>query len=80
MALENLKLLEEKIAGFLARYDQLRHEKTALVMRLKEQEQAYAALVEQVQQYEKERNEVRERLEKILNKFNGIYDVNEDKG
>jgi uncharacterized coiled-coil DUF342 family protein len=80
MALETLKLLEEKVNGFLIRYERLWYEKNRLMMRLQEQERAYAALVEQVQQYEKERDEVRERLEKILNQFNGLCQMNDSEG
>lgn len=77
MALESLKLLEEKVNAFLVRYEKLWHEKNMLATRLQEQERAYAALVEQVQQYERERDEVRERLEKILSRFNGLYERDE---
>lgn len=80
MALENLRLLEERINGFLARHEQVCGEKNALLVRLKEQEQAYVALMEQIKQYEKERNEVREKLEEILNKIASLYDLNESEG
>lgn len=80
MALENLRLLEERITGFLARHEQVCDEKNALLIRLKEQEQAYTALMEQIKQYEKERNEVREKVEKILDKIAGLYDLNESEG
>jgi predicted nucleic acid-binding Zn-ribbon protein len=80
MALESLKLLEERINGFIAHHEKVCGEKSELLMRLKEQEQAYAVLMEQVRQYEKERNEVREKLEIIINKFNHLYDLNESEG
>lgn len=72
MALENLKLLEEKVNGFLARHEQVRGERERLATQLDEQERAYAVLLERVRQYEEERNEMRDRLEKILNSFNGL--------
>ena len=72
MALENLKLLEEKIGGFLARHEQVRNEKAALVARLKEKEQEHAALIERLRQYELERTEMRTILEKILSRFEGL--------
>jgi hypothetical protein len=69
MALESLKLLEEKVTGFLARHEQVRNERADLIARLSERERAYVALLERVRQYEQERHEMRERLEKILNRF-----------
>jgi uncharacterized coiled-coil DUF342 family protein len=72
MALESLKLLEAKIGVFLARHEQLSNEKESLRTRLREQERAYAMLLEQVQQYEKEREEIRSRLEKIIGCFKGL--------
>lgn len=72
MALENLKLLEEKVNGFLARHEQVRGERERLATQLDEQERAYSVLLERVRQYEEERNEMRDRLEKILNSFDGL--------
>lgn len=72
MALENLKLLEEKIGSFLARHEQVCNEKDALVVRLKEKEQEHAALVEKIRQFERERIEMRAILEKILSRFEGL--------
>lgn len=72
MALENLKLLEEKVNGFLARHEQVRGERERLATQLEEQERAYAVLLERVRQYEEERNEMRDRLEKILHSFDGL--------
>jgi hypothetical protein len=69
MALESLKLLEERVTGFLSRHEQIRSEKANLAARLDAQERAYAALLERVHQYELERHEMRERLEKILNRL-----------
>ena len=72
MALENLKLLEAKVNGFLARHEQVRGERERLATQLDQQERAYAVLLERVRQYEEERNEMRDRLEKILNSFDGL--------
>ena len=69
MALESLKLLEERVTGFLNRHEQIRHERADLVTRLDVQERAYALLLERVRQYELERHEMRERLEKILTRL-----------
>ena len=72
MALENLKLLEEKLNGFLSRHEAVRNEKAALLARLHERDQEYAALVERLRQYERERIEMRAILEKILSRFEGL--------
>ena len=72
MALENLKLLEEKLSGFLLRHEKVRNEKAALVARLSEREQEHAVLVERLRQYEQERIEMRAVLEKILSRFEGL--------
>ena len=80
MALESLKLLETKINGFLARHAQVCSEKDDLSVRLREREQEYSALLEQLRQYERERNEIRERLEKILNRFEGLDEYKKDEG
>jgi hypothetical protein len=80
MALESIKVLEERINGFLERHEKVCNEKNELLLRLKEQERAYALLVEQMHQYEKERNEVRDRLENIINKFNGLHELDESEG
>jgi predicted nuclease with TOPRIM domain len=69
MALESLKLLEEKLDGFLTRHEQMRKDREDLVARLLEQERAHALLSERLRQYEQERNEMRDRLEKILSRF-----------
>jgi chromosome segregation ATPase len=80
MALESLKLLEAKINGFLARHEQVCSEKDNLSVRLQEREQEYYALLEQLREYERERTEIRARLEKILNRFEGLDEYMKDEG
>ena len=72
MALKSLKLLEEKLNGVLERQEQIRHEKAALAKRFGEQERANGRLRQKLQQYELEREEIRIRLERILNHFDGL--------
>lgn len=72
MALESLKILEEKLNGVLERHEQIRHEKADLAKRLSEQEQTNIQLSERLQQYEQEREEIRSRLERILHHFEGL--------
>jgi len=80
MALESLKLLEAKLSGFLERHEQVRSENAVLTTRLDEQEQEVSLLLERVQEYETERDEVRDRLEKILTQFGNLGLALEDEG
>ena len=72
MVVENLKILEEKVVGILARHEKIRAERADLAARLEAQERAYAMLLERLQQYEQERNEMKERLEKVLDRLAGL--------
>lgn len=72
MALESLKILEEKVVGVLTRHEKMRTEKADLSARLEAQERAYAMLLERLQQYEQERHEMKERLERILDRLAGL--------
>jgi len=80
MALESLKQLEAKINVFLARHQRVCSEKEDLSARLQERELAYSALLEQLRQYERERNEIRDRLERILNRFDGLDEYMKGEG
>ena len=80
MALESLKLLEAKLSGFLERHEQVRSENVMLTSRLEEQEQEVSLLLERVHEYETERDEVRDRLEKILTQFGNLGVALEDEG
>jgi hypothetical protein len=72
MSLENLKLLEQKIEGFLARHEQVRHEKTELLSRLSDRDREHTILLERLRQYEQERNEMRQLLERLMSRFEGL--------
>lgn len=72
MDLDSLKQLEGKIGKILDRHEEVRREKDALAQRLKQQEEKFAQLAGQVKQYEEERRELKTRLEKILNRLNGL--------
>ena len=51
-----------------------------LTTRLDEQEHEVSLLLERVREYETERNEVRDRLEKILTQFGNLGVALEDEG
>jgi uncharacterized protein involved in exopolysaccharide biosynthesis len=72
MTLESLKILEEKVVGVLARHEKIRAERADLAARLEAQERAYAMLLERLQEYEQERHEMKERLEKVLDRLVGL--------
>jgi hypothetical protein len=72
MTLDSLKILEEKVVGVLARHEKVRAERADLAARLEAQERAYAMLLERLQQYEQERHEMKERLEKVLDRLVGL--------
>ncbi|MGE0684844.1 MAG: cell division protein ZapB [Candidatus Binatia bacterium] len=72
MTLESLKILEEKVVGVLARHEKIRAERADLAARLEAQERAYTMLLERLQQYEQERHEMKERLEKVLDRLVGL--------
>ena len=79
MATDVLKQLDERIQASVARIQQLRKENDQLTQKLVELEKRYADTVGQVkqlnaerQQHENERNDVRNRIEKILTRFDGI--------
>jgi FtsZ-binding cell division protein ZapB len=79
MATDVLKQLDERIQASVARIHQLRKENDQLTQKLAEMEKRYADAAGQVkqlnaerQQHENERNEVRNRIEKILTRFDGI--------
>ncbi|HYK65944.1 MAG TPA: cell division protein ZapB [Patescibacteria group bacterium] len=79
MATDVLKQLDERIQASVARIQQLRKENDQLTQKLVELEKRYADAVGQVkqlnaerQQHENERNDVRNRIEKILTRFDGI--------
>ena len=80
MALESLKLLEAKLSEFLERHEQVRSENAILTTRLDEQEHEVSLLLERVREYETERDEVRDRLEKILTQFGNLGLALEDEG
>jgi septal ring factor EnvC (AmiA/AmiB activator) len=72
MELENLKLLEAKIDRFMAQHEKVRQERDVLGQKLKEREAQYAQIAGQVRQYERERIELKARLQRILSRLEGI--------
>ena len=69
MALQGLEQLEVKISQLLERHEKVKREKELMEKRLQQQESESHQLKGQLRQYERERNEIREKLERILGQF-----------
>lgn len=69
MPLENLEQLEIKINRLIEQHERVRKEKESIEKRLQEKESEWHDLKGQLRQYERERGELREKLDKILNQF-----------
>ncbi len=69
MALESLEQLEVKIGQLLERHEKVKKEKELVEKRLQQQVSESHQLKGQLRQYERERNEIREKLERILGQF-----------
>lgn len=69
MALDSLEQLEVKITQLLERHEKVKREKELMETRLQQKESESHQLKGQLRQYERERNEIREKLERILGQF-----------
>ncbi len=72
MALQSLEELEERINQLLERHERVKKEKELAVRQLQEKETESHHLKGRIRQYERERSELREKLEKILGHFEGL--------
>jgi chromosome segregation ATPase len=66
METSSLEELEEKIGRLLERHEIIKREKELAERKLQQRESEWHQLRGQIRQYERERNEIRERIEKIL--------------
>ena len=69
MPLENLEQIETKINRLIELHERVKKEKEAIELKLQQQESEWHDLKAQLRQYERERSELRERLDKILGQF-----------
>ena len=69
MALDNLEQLEAGITQLLERHERVKREKELAEKRLQQKESEWHQLKGQLRQYERERSEIREKLERILGHF-----------
>lgn len=66
METSSLEELEAKVDQLLERHDRIKREKELAERKLQQRETEWHQLRGQIRQYERERNEIRERIEKIL--------------
>lgn len=71
MSRETLEVLEERLQTFLTRHREVQGEREALAERLAAVEQAYEDVLQRVRRYERERAEIRARLQRILVRIGG---------
>jgi len=72
MALDDLELLEAKINRLLESHERVKKEKDAIEKKLRQKETESHHLRGQMRQYEKERVELREKLDKIIGHFTNL--------
>jgi septal ring factor EnvC (AmiA/AmiB activator) len=72
MSLESLKVLEAKIGEFVERHEQVRNEREQLRSELRDRDKKLAEALAQLKRYEKERSEIRSRLERMLGRLAGL--------
>ena len=66
MALHNIEQLEATIDRLLATHERMKTEKEAIEKKLQQKESEWHHLKGQIRQYERERIEIREKLDKII--------------
>lgn len=66
MALDNIDQLEAKIDRLIERHERVKKEKETVEKKLQQKESEWHHLRGQMRQYERERSELREKLDKII--------------
>jgi predicted nuclease with TOPRIM domain len=69
MALDNLDQLEAKIHRLIEKHERVKKEKESVEKKLQQKESEWHHLQGQIRQYERERSELREKLDKIIGQF-----------
>ena len=69
MAFHNIEQLEATINRLLETHERIKTEKQAIEKKLQQKESEWRHLKGQVRQYERERIEIREKLDKIMGQF-----------
>jgi predicted nucleic acid-binding Zn-ribbon protein len=69
MALQNIEQLEATINRLLEKHERIKNEKEVIEKKLQQKETEWHHLKGQIRQYERERIELREKLDKIMGQF-----------
>ena len=69
MALDTIDQLEAKINRLIEKHEHIKKEKESVEKRLQQKESEWHHLKGQIRQYERERFELRDKLDKILGQF-----------
>jgi len=69
MALDHIEQLETKVMRLIERHERVKKEKESIEKRLQQKESEWHNLKGQIRQYERERVELKEKLDKILGQF-----------
>ena len=69
MALDNIEQLESKITRLIERHERVKKEKESVEKKLQQKENEWHHLQGQIRRYERERMELREKLDKIIGHF-----------
>ena len=69
MALDHIEQLETKVMRLIEKHERVKKEKESVEKRLQQKESEWHNLKGQIRQYERERTELREKLDKILGQF-----------
>jgi len=69
MALDHIEQLETKVMRLIEKHERVKKEKESVEKRLQQKENEWHHLKGQIRQYERERVELKEKLDKILGQF-----------
>ena len=72
MAQDNIEQLEATINRLLEKHERMKRDKEAMERKLQQKESEWHHLKGQIRQYERERIEFREKLDKIIGQFAGM--------
>ena len=72
MALDNVEQLEATINRLLEKHERMKMENEAMEKKLQQKESEWHHLKGQIRQYERERIEFREKLDRIIGQFAGM--------
>jgi predicted nuclease with TOPRIM domain len=72
MPLDNVEQIEVTINRLIEKHERMKRDKEAIEKKLQQRESEWHHLKGQLRQYERERIELREKLDKIIGQFSGL--------